>query len=414
MAEPLIPPDADAEEVRKGLGAALKKGNLKLIGMIGGALIILILFTTVDFGSLFKGSILGQDGTQNADQPTGGNADLIVAEFTSDPLVTDSVNFSDAEELSFSYVLSNNGFVIFRIFDAEQIEVHSFSQQNVTTGTLTTTTWDGVVANGTIIGEGTYTYSMVPENDIGIGTGKSGTFTVTVPVVVQQPEEPEQPVTVPQPEAAPPTIVGPIGSGSFIIEEDEPQVTSGLIRIISDSVFPVGFNPILNETKITYDLSANAAIELTIFDDNGDTVISLIDGLEQGKGEHSVWWNGTDSKATNGKVVDPGAYEYKIIAKNPSTKVTEDTATGKINAVYFPAGADFEDTGVVSTPSEPVSTPVPTSLASTPTNSTDAVATMALQSATSGHTAGTGPETLIYLLFPLTGHIVSRRKRSKI
>lgn len=172
--------------------------------------------------------------------------------------------------------------------------------------------------------------------------------------------------------------------------------SSGNIKITKHSAFPVGFNPLINETKITYTISAKAEVEIRILTQSGVTITTLVDNKVLDKGEYFVWWDGTNSASGNGKVVDPATYQYKITAKDPNNGTVKDVKTGNINVVYVKS-ADFEN-GSTS----PVTVP--------PVNN-QAQATVAMQGATGGKTAGTGPGILIYALFPLGGYFISRYKK---
>lgn len=171
---------------------------------------------------------------------------------------------------------------------------------------------------------------------------------------------------------------------------------SGNLKISKHSAFPVGFNPLVNETKITYTISAKAEVEIRILTQSGVTIVTLVDNKVLDKGEYFVWWDGTNNANGNGKVVDPATYQYKITAKDPNNGTVKDVKTGNINVVYIKS-ADFENGS--------------SSAVTVPPVNNQAKATVAMQGATGGKTAGTGPGILIYALFPLGGYFISRYKK---
>lgn len=171
---------------------------------------------------------------------------------------------------------------------------------------------------------------------------------------------------------------------------------SGNLKITKHSAFPVGFNPLVNETKISYTISAKAEVEIRILTQSGVTITTLVDNKVLDKGEYFVWWDGTNSANGNGKVVDPATYQYKITAKDPNNGTVKDVKTGNINVVYIKS-ADFENGS--------------SSAVTVPPVNNQAQATVAMQGATGGKTAGTGPGILIYALFPLGGYFISRYKK---
>lgn len=177
------------------------------------------------------------------------------------------------------------------------------------------------------------------------------------------------------------------------------------IKILKADAYPKGFNPLVNETQITYKVSATAKLEIKIIDYKGVTIVTLLDNEEIEAGEHHVWWNGTDSTESSGKVVPSGTYVFKVTAKDPESGEVKDIKSGEVNAIYTIAGAtdgnDFEGQNGDQGQS------------SAGLTKTDLKATVSLQNSSSGVTAGTGPGVLIYLLFPAIGYIFTRRKNNK-
>lgn len=183
--------------------------------------------------------------------------------------------------------------------------------------------------------------------------------------------------------------------------DNDPEIE---IRIVDHDVSPKGFNPLVSQTKIEYEISTDAKVKITIRDEDGDTVVTLVNDEILEGGEYSVFWNGTDSTTSNGDVVEPGKYTYRIQAKNPTNSTVEDSETGNITAVYAVGQVDFE--------AIPPQTTQQTQTPTTNSVSTQNAATVAVQNATSGQTVGTGPGLAMYALLPFTGYLLSRRKKN--
>jgi hypothetical protein len=78
--------------------------------------------------------------------------------------------------------------------------------------------------------------------------------------------------------------------------------------------YPNPFNPI---TTIAYQLSSDAAVNVTVFNLLGQEVKTLVH-TNQSSGYYTVQWNGTDQ---NNKTVSSGVYLYKIIAQSAGKNV---------------------------------------------------------------------------------------------
>ena len=78
--------------------------------------------------------------------------------------------------------------------------------------------------------------------------------------------------------------------------------------------YPNPFNPY---TTIAYQLSADAAVNVTVFNLLGQEVKTLVN-KDQSSGYYTVQWNGTDQ---NNKTVSSGVYLYKIIAQSQGKNV---------------------------------------------------------------------------------------------
>jgi hypothetical protein len=166
-------------------------------------------------------------------------------------------------------------------------------------------------------------------------------------------------------------------------EIDSPK---GAVEISDAEVFPVGFNPNMSETKISYKLSGDGVVELVILDEAGVKVATLVDNEEvEGDLLFTIPWDG---KGNDDKIVKPGTYFFKLTVKASEDAAASDTKTGEINVIYT---EDFEGVGVAGNPSG---------------SSSGAVSVM--HNTTSGETSGTGPETAIYLILPLVGFIGAR------
>lgn len=172
----------------------------------------------------------------------------------------------------------------------------------------------------------------------------------------------------------------------------------GTTKLKDVTAFPKGFNPQLNATKISYSVTGIGKVDIKIHNLKGDSVATLVTSQSVEKKDYEIWWDGTDDNKS-GTLLEPGTYTYKITLKDSEDKNVLDTATGSLNLIYPQVAAETPDTpdnGTVKA----------TSLKST----SNSQAVVSMQNATAGTTAGTGPGTLIYLLFPAAGYIISRRK----
>jgi Bacterial Ig-like domain len=186
--------------------------------------------------------------------------------------------------------------------------------------------------------------------------------------------------------------------------DDDDDDDDTALEIEDHSVFPAQFNPLTNDTKISYEITADAKIDIKIIDHTGVTVYELLSDEDVEAGDYYVWWDGTDGS----EVVASGDYQYKIYAKDPGDDEVMDIKSGEVKALYASI-EDFED---VVESEQNNQEPVVTSVTTTTTSSqSQAAATIALQSAETGVTAETGPPVLIYLLFPLGGLFLSRKKQ---
>lgn len=169
------------------------------------------------------------------------------------------------------------------------------------------------------------------------------------------------------------------------------------IQIINADVFPKGFNPNITKTKISYEITQKAKIDVKIIDHTGQAVVNLMEGITVDKGKYFVDWNGTTTNQQGATLVPVGTYKYKIDAKNPNSGNLEDSESGDINVIY-PA----------QQPDQPAST---TQDNQTTATDTQAAATLAIQNSKSGQTAETGPGIFLYALLPLGGFLITRKRK---
>jgi hypothetical protein len=167
-------------------------------------------------------------------------------------------------------------------------------------------------------------------------------------------------------------------------DNSETDPTSGTVKITEAKVFPVGFNPLMTYTVISYKLSLTGVVELEILDESGVKVITLVNNEETNANElYEVSWHGKSGTNEVGPIVAPGKYFFKIKAKTSSQSVASDTKTGEINVIY---GTDFEDE----------------------LDSGDQGSFLSINNNPPNQSSGTGPETAIYLVFPVIGYFATR------
>ncbi|MFA6917922.1 MAG: hypothetical protein WC285_03770 [Candidatus Gracilibacteria bacterium] len=167
--------------------------------------------------------------------------------------------------------------------------------------------------------------------------------------------------------------------------EIDPPV--GALRILTAEVFPIGFNPTITDTKVTYKISGDGFVKLDILDESGVKIVTLLNNEETEKNKsENISWDGTDKAEGDGKIVEPGKYFFKLMAKLSASSAISDTKTGEINVIY---ASDFES---VSNPGNGGS------------NTNASINNVPIK-----ETSGTGPETMVYLILPVIGYFVARR-----
>lgn len=403
MAEGDIDPE-DREKIRIELSSKLKYYFLGIVGV--AALVTVYLVFAGGSGSLFKGFI--GEAPPNIDDvlfpPT-------VVSFTPANLSTDI----PVDAGSVTVTFDEAGLNMIASVDATIIGAGSTTDKESGAASYSETTKTLTINYSELEGETVYTVTVPAEKIVTPATDPANNEPMDSDLVWTFTTR-EAPLPIP------PTgddtgddddddddVIIPPTSGD---DDDDDDTEEEVIEILDHDVFPGTFNPVTNETKISYEISADATVEIKIIDHTGITILTLLDDEDLEAGDYYVWWNGTDKKDSEGEVIAAGVYTYKIHAKDSEGNV-KDIKSGKINAVYSAAQIeDFEDldtgpTESVQADPDPVVQPVQTT--TQPTQA--AAATVSLQSAQTGVTAGTGTPALIYLLFPLGGYFISRKKK---
>jgi len=171
------------------------------------------------------------------------------------------------------------------------------------------------------------------------------------------------------------------------------NASSNEIDISANSISPRIFNPTVAETTLKFTINKDARVDVEIKDRVNQTVATLVSNQLLTDGEYEAKWNGTTNNQRGGTIVPNGDYTYKITAKNPSTGLAKDTATGTVTVRYT------------------VPNQSGTNNFRSPESQNQAASTVALQNMSSGRTSETGPAVLLYSIFPLAGWITARRRR---
>lgn len=190
------------------------------------------------------------------------------------------------------------------------------------------------------------------------------------------------------------------------------------IKITDIGVTSQKLNPALNAVKIYYKLSDSANVKVEIKSTQGNITVPLFEGKQEKQvGNFSVWWEGTLDNKPNGQKAPDGTYTYKISAthlKYPSVKDSKE-GTITVDSAYNPGGLDFEDINNANlvggtTQGQGAGTGQGAAGQGTPSTPSQNQATVVIQSATTGSTAGTGPGVVIYFLFPLFAYAYKKIK----
>jgi len=178
-------------------------------------------------------------------------------------------------------------------------------------------------------------------------------------------------------------------------DDDDDDDEDGL-EISKINVDPKTFNPMLSNVTIKYKVSEDALVELKIEDESNALILKLVDDEEiDGNEEQTEKWNGTNKLDSSGTAVEAGKYFYKLLAKDPTSKDIKDTKTGEITVVYSdmplppPGGGDNGGTGNEGQDSFSAHNNPPKK------------------------TSGTGPEALIYMVFPVATYLYHRNRRKR-
>ena len=203
--------------------------------------------------------------------------------------------------------------------------------------------------------------------------------------------------------------------------EDCPIPSSQAITISGVYITKSKFDPNVNTPKIIYKLNRDAKVTIEILDSSEKTVVKLLDNvLQRSKNvsglpmDQAVWFNGTVDNKEGSQTLANGTYTYKISAVNPTYETI--SATPKQGVVVIDTqdtAGDLEGTGTsivkttatTSTTSKSTTTPL-----STTTSKTSNLAALTMQNTPPTSTSGTGPETLIYLIFPAISAFALTRK----
>jgi len=123
----------------------------------------------------------------------------------------------------------------------------------------------------------------------------------------------------PGPHSRPPSGQGYIAD--FYVDDIEfvPEAT-GVLGVNEKNSIPVLFdlhqnypNPFNPTTTITYDLPTYADVTLVVYNELGQKVRTLVDGVRQSPGTYAVTWDGRND---NGQSVVSGVYLYKLQASH--------------------------------------------------------------------------------------------------
>jgi hypothetical protein len=399
------------EDIKSVLKKSLQKGYMLIIGALL-LITIAIIYFTGGTGTLFKGQIALVEEEQAP--PT-----FEIPTFP--PTVISRVPAENSANIS-----KQAGQVIV-VFDEDNLTIDY--NQNITVkkqgdqADLSTAAYTYTEANNTLqipylaLEESTvYTVTIpavtVKNEGIALNQDLNWSFTTQAPAE-ENPSPPEDPIPPQDPEENDDSV----DSGENeeeITPTPTPPSNATEIKITEFNADPKGINPLINESKISYKISAKAKIEVKIIDKSGVEVVKLIDNKDIDKGEYYVWWNGTNKTDNSGEVVPPGTYTYKITAKDPVTGEVKDVKTGEINAIYQVASGDFENSnGSTTTTTEIQSNSTTKASVVSSQDASNIAATVSLQNAQNGVTAGTGTPVLIYVLLPVAGYLLTRKK-SKI
>jgi hypothetical protein len=194
---------------------------------------------------------------------------------------------------------------------------------------------------------------------------------------------------------APPSLTLPGGNDPSNPGPSTPA-PSGLTgpEIVYSYAYPQTIVPLdpaeAQQTTVSFKLSEDSVVEIVIVDESELVeMVTLADDVEvNGNQDYGINWDGTDNPDLGGIVLEEGKYYYKLIVKDPDTLVASDEETG---AIFIGQVAD----PIEGDPTKPGTTP----LSVIPNNNPP------------GQTSDTGPEALVYLLFPVAGYFAARKRK---
>ena len=104
-------------------------------------------------------------------------------------------------------------------------------------------------------------------------------------------------------------VIGTYGISAYRLDLDELVNINDKNKLITDMKLHQNYpNPFINETKITYELSKQSFVKISIYNINGQRVRILIDEIIPA-GKHTVTWNGTNQ---SGQLLESGIYFYEL------------------------------------------------------------------------------------------------------
>lgn len=200
-------------------------------------------------------------------------------------------------------------------------------------------------------------------------------------------------------------------SGGGSVSSGSSSSSSSKVKFTTSGAFPKGFNPKVSETKITYKLSATGYVSIVIVDQAGSKKVELLTNEKTTGGKDaSLSWDGTTKKGGGGAMLKSGKYYAKMTVKSSASGSVSDTKSVEINVIYASesSGSDMSD---MYYPSLSGSSTDRGSTGSSSATLASGRTGVAKSHTLPKQTSSTGPEALIYLVAPVMGYFVSRRKK---
>lgn len=196
------------------------------------------------------------------------------------------------------YDITKDAITTIKLYNSENNLIATLFEGNANMGS-NAVQWNGCDSTGSIVPDGTYKYTINAKDIYG---GRA------LPV-----------------------------SGTIDVFTESAEISDTFVNLIP--FVPEG----TNELTIFYNLTGNAKISLSIYDDSGKLVNTPEDSVSKNKGLNFTTWNGKDLA---GKIAAPGTYTYKVEASDLSDG-TIVTANGEIIVEKYDATAathivDFE------------------------------------------------------------------------